>query len=482
MTEVEDLEKQFNEILTTLFGESTMKEEPLRQESEGDNNITMENTDILAKEDEEEITLYDVLNVVPNSRKTMNILFRKSSEINILNNHVTAQHNIDRSLLEKCIAISNVWEQEDKFSTSTMSSSAATLQLEAPVSFAWSNNNKSNSNINSNKDIPSIINAQNSTHIPTIISQKHQGEPMRQVLFKKVDENLKDLVKDTKSWDYIISGVEGEDDDSESELSDFVTGNNSGMELNNGSQSSFKVNPLAKFVATELPRQKKAPDTKKHKHKSKRGTFKWMWGSKSSKQKHKDKKKNEKEDGYEKEMIDTIKMKHSNISADLADFTVPSLEDGRGSSHTSTSEINRQQTNDLDFDLDTHSSLGTNPFENSAFSSQANSISVVNTTNNSSANNISSVGEIDLFLDAFNHPSIVIPSAVNSSIAIDDKNDEGNEDDDFGDFAHAGIDSNDISNNVSIHNTSREPSLPATVNATPPELMSFVPLQPRKKA
>lgn len=476
MAEVEDVQKQLNAILTTLFGESTKKQESLRQDPNSEGVATETSKERLG----EEITVYDILNDVPGSRKTMNVLFRKNSEIDVLDSYVTAKHGTSRSLLEKCVAISNSWEQDDKFSYSTISSSAATLQLEAPVSFSWSNNHRPNSNCN--KDISSIIRAQANNTVSAIISQKHVGEPIRQVLFKKVNENLKDLTKDSKSWNYIINGVEAVSD-SESECDNSAVGDSSQLKLNNGSGPTFKVNPLAKFVPTELPREKKAPDdTKSHKHKSKRGTFRWRWGSSSSKHKSKHKTKNKDEGDGDK--MDITKMDHSDLSTDVHDFTVPSVEDGRGSSNESIHDNNRQSINDFDFDLDTHSSMGTNPFERSEFSSQANSSSAVNTDNNSHIN-INGVDEIDLLSDAFNAPIPDLPPAVNSVSSatchtIPDEIDT----DDFGNFEISDSKDKNKSNNGSNSFVLKEntPPITTTTTTTTPGLMSFVPLQPQKKS
>lgn len=478
MSEAEVVEKQFNDILTTLFGESTKSQESLRYGSNNDGMVTESAND----ETQEESTLYDMLNAAPGSRKTMNVLFRKHNDIDLFDNCLTAKHSIKRSLLEKCVAISNAWEQDDKFCNSTIPSSATTLQLEAPVSFAWSNNNRPNSN--GNKGMSSIIRAQANSNIQAFVSQKHMGEPIRQVLFKKVNENLEDLTKDLKSWNYIINGIE-EVSDSDNEFGDSTVGDNSQLKSNNGSEPLFKVNPLAKFVPAELPREKKPhDDTKSHKHKSKKGTFRWRWGRSSSKHKstHKTKKNKDEDDG---DKMDITKMGHSKIPTDLSDFTAPSIEAGRGSSSESIHDTNRKSMDDFDFDLDTNSSTGTSPLEGSEFSSQANSSSVVNTNNNSHIN-VNSADEIDLLSDIFSAPTPFLPSTLQnvsnttSHKITEEKVVDDDDDDDFGNFEMAGSKNKNKTNDVVNSINLREESLPITANA-PPGLMSFVPLQPQKK-
>lgn len=484
MEEVDQLEAQFDEILHTLFCGGDADSEILRQKEDCDGNMNIPEENAVEEEiDDDEkyndATLYDILNAVPESRKTMNTLFRKPGSTNIPQQNITSKHNINQSLLAKCVAISCSWEHEDKINGASISSAATTLQLESPVTFAWSN--KSHNNSLGGKDISSIINAQSGAKVPSRLLSDKNKKPMKQLLFKQVNDNIKEVVQDTKSWSYLVSGVEDSNKDSNTNSHVIHDETPDQFKTSDSCKSTFKVDPLATFVATELPRVKKDPSAKKssHKHKTKsKMTLKWMWsGSSKHRPKHQDKDKvNNKMANNER--IDIKNMHQSDLTtAGTDDYAVSKIESGRTISVQDNESQEEQQMSDFDFDLEDN------------YPSSLEASVVPSNMNESHGDSSSGKRErIDPLTDLIDNTPCINRQmdCVKANQEADNKvNTEGEDDgDDFGAFEVSDLD-NDPTNAPSTSTNSvysnKIPSIATSVDQSP-NLMSFVPLQPQKKS
>ncbi|EDO17681.1 hypothetical protein Kpol_1004p58 [Vanderwaltozyma polyspora DSM 70294] len=222
-----------------------------------DNEYVERNTD------GNEVTLYQILDVLPDGRKTMNHLFYSSM---IIDNKDFMNFN-DCTINRKSKEMSDLWYAEELRATSSIAAGA--LTMEAPVMFSWSN--RSTSKLKSEDSETQKINKTNVN-----ISN---GQTTNQKLYKLVSAGLKVIDKNLSNWtdDNIDRNIESNNNVVNNEHNDTI------VESKPWKDSNFRVDPLQQFVVTELPNKMKARDEPKKKAKSKKKGFLWFWGGSSKK-------------------------------------------------------------------------------------------------------------------------------------------------------------------------------------------------------
>lgn len=227
--------------------------------------------------DEEDDSLYKLLDEISGARKLMSCIFGPSPEINlsIRDNKITA----------RTLQIGEEWYNQEHIVTN-QTVSARALRSDTPVYFSWSHDNKQNSRPSSPTKKPdsgsNLTLSVKETNEQTVINNQR--------LMGVVEKEMKSFKGSPYSWDNILDTDSSEPLKIEGKIETNVPIENTVRTV--GSNTNFKVNPFATFVAHELPKpkkQEKKSDSKVHHSKSKL----WFWGSKKSKKKSKDKKKNE---------------------------------------------------------------------------------------------------------------------------------------------------------------------------------------------
>ena len=497
---MDEVEKQLDTILTDLFGNAHLDAEISSNESQWsirEPEVRQEDTG----------TIYDILNLVPESRKTLNILFRKSnlskSTIEPVNK---SEHRINKSLLQECFAVSDLMEQEEKRNKFSASSTNTTLQLESPITFAWSNKNgkdhvKEAMQIQQKKNTMKEI--QTCIQLPSILSNCQNHKSVNETLLKIVKDNLVEVTKNTKSWSYILQGIEQQEMKDSQDLDNRSLNEDKIIDQKYGKRrSDFKVDPLEKFVVTTLPRMKKNSDPEKDSktNKSRSKSLRWIWGG-SDKQRHK--KKNKKKDKEKRVqsvkddgIIGTIKKPENSI--DTMNHTIPSIEDGRNNLQDKMTESYDLQKVGVDFDLDDHSFTGSNELcsMNSTKQTSFNFSITINTQNKRDTHNFT-INNIDLISDKIENIQSDETNIRDTGIFInsnDNVNDTklqdcNSDDDDFGEFemsdTETKMSNNDdilILNNKRDENSVGDSGETSIIRHTIPSVMSFISLQPHKKS
>ncbi|CCK68779.1 Lft1p KNAG_0B03370 [Huiozyma naganishii CBS 8797] len=401
-------------------------------------------------------SLYDMLNEVEGSRKLMNQLCNSKRY-----DPAEAQvYSVDKStVLSKAVSISRNWYQDQHISNVPLSASPV-LQMETPVVFSWSSNHP---NGEQHSQDEKIFLPQDSKHDEEPDAIPTEREPTNKKLFRIVSEEMEKVPRSPRSWNYILRGVE----DSENETKGTSTSSSSvtSPEKNPFQNSSFHVNPLEKFVARELPKQKKDPTESFPKHKSKRRSALWFFGGRSKgkhKSKHNHKEKHDKPEGGAKKIRESG---DSTIPIDMHDTQIHDLV-----------EETIHEEGDLEFDVDelTHHDSGVHQSKPDLESTPEPNNAVRNhPTSKTLEVNVERSQE-----DAGDPPAV--------AAAADD------DDDEFGDFEQGNA--FDIKPVVEerpmVTIPSKPPVVPELVDDstsrghTPPSHVSldtFVPLQPKKK-
>ncbi|SMN17839.1 similar to Naumovozyma castellii NCAS_0H02870 hypothetical protein [Maudiozyma saulgeensis] len=263
-------------ILAEIFTEGTEKDQ-------SNNKSTANNN--------EDATLYQLLDELSGTRKLMSCLFGPAQEINLSTK--------DNKFTLRTIKFGEEWYGQEHTTVDSSSASRA-LRSDTPVYFSWSHDSKRKSRPSSPMKMPQQQPPlSNSSSVITEIQTKKILNNQR--LLSAATEQMKYFKKSPSSWEDILNDEKKAEQTNSNE--DIVTTNLHPEYKENISigKSTFKVNPLAKFVAQELPKSKKHEDkspSKSHHSKSKL----WFWGSKKSKKKNKEKKISDRnsEDSYSK--------------------------------------------------------------------------------------------------------------------------------------------------------------------------------------
>ncbi|QID87112.1 hypothetical protein GRS66_009772 [Saccharomyces pastorianus] len=201
----------------------------------------------------EDVSLYGLLDEVSNGRRLMNCLFHSSMQVGTR----LSTNKLD----QKCRQILRDWTDEEK----TMAMDSGGLQLDAPVLFSWSHNAASTS-VQGNTN----TNLKGSTHG----GKKRTKITTSSQLFDKASAEISRCISQTtNSWmvDESTNASETNGIDNDKPSSPWAS-------------SSFKVDPLQKFVVKQLPKPKKKPESDQaKKNKTKRKSFFGFWGHSSSK-------------------------------------------------------------------------------------------------------------------------------------------------------------------------------------------------------
>lgn len=488
-TNIDDVEKQLDIIFNELFG----------VDFSGSKITTKEPTCLKMKpedKDENSATIYDILNLVPGSRKTLNILFQKSNDLHdpvkVVN---SGEYGINKSLLQKCFYVSDVWEEEEKRSKFSTLSSNISLHVESPITFAWSNKNSKdivNEVIQKQEKQDKLKEIQSSIRLPAVLSNFKKDKSINETLLKEVSDNLIELIKHTRSWNYILHGTEQQETSDLQKLdNDYSNGESITDQRLENSKTNFQVDPLEIFVATSLPRVKNNLSTKneskKAKHKSK--SLWWIWSG-SFKRNHKNKEKDNSENKQSDKANASVEtITNLDCNNNTMNHTIPSVENGRDASCTVSMNLDKTPEDELNFDLNNHSFRGLNDLSSMNMAKEGSSYLNI-TTNNVEKNDCKSADINDIDLLSENIENIKTEST-------NLQNDSSDDDDDFGDFeendtsifmsqqnyifmlnntkdnAASLLDDNDVSINLTDTPTNK---------STSPSMMSFVPLQPQKRS
>lgn len=259
--EIDDL--NIDNLLNQLFTNT--------KEQDGSNDTERQDNN------EENDSLYKLLDEISGARKLMSCIFGPAPEINLSlkENKITA----------KTLQIGEEWYNQEHIVTN-QAVSARALRSDTPVYFSWSHDNKQPSRPSSPTKKP--IAASNST---LSVSETDERKAINnQRLMGVIAKEMKAFKGSPYSWDNILDTDSSEPLKINEKIEDDIPTENTVRTVE--SNTNFKVNPFATFVAHELPKpkkQEKKSDSKSHHSKSKI----WFWGSKKSKKKSKDKKKDE---------------------------------------------------------------------------------------------------------------------------------------------------------------------------------------------
>ena len=272
--------------------------------------------------------LYEILNSTSGARKLMNILFSKGRTDPQLKSGGKCATSTEAS------KIAHQWIQEEGVESLQVPNASA-LQSESYIIFSWSRNSRPNT--------PQVI------ALPTDNEKIEKLPPKKrestsQKVYKCVYRELSELEARQKTWKWIVHGIDSSDNNNNnSGSSEFLVGNSSETDSNRPfDKLGFKVDPLATFVAQELPRDRKKKDSdereeknSKRKGKSKRRSLLWFWGSKKSsggkgtKSKDKRKKRNSRLEEFASNPIDVSDLEDINMNDDLHELQIHS-RDARG--------------------------------------------------------------------------------------------------------------------------------------------------------
>ena len=275
--------------------------------------------------------LYDILNSTSGSRKLMNILFSRRGTDPQIKSSESCAVNTEAS------KIAHQWIQEEGIESSRVPNASA-LQSESYIIFSWSRNSRPNT--------PQVIALPTDNEKMERLPSKKR-ESTNQKIYKCVYRGLSELESKQKTWKWIVHGVDNNNNNSDN--SAVLVGENSEDDsVRPFDKLGFKVDPLATFVAQELPRdrKKKKDDddeeengkisgNNKRKGKSKRRSLLWFWGSKKSsggkgvKSKDKREKRKSRLEEFASNPIDIDDSEDINMNDELGDLERYS-KDGRG--------------------------------------------------------------------------------------------------------------------------------------------------------
>lgn len=426
---------------------------------------TSEEEDNLTGDKQDRNSLYQLLDELSGTRKLMNTLFSPSRDVNLSSNN-----DLNKKLLE----LGKKWYLEEKKSTNKPITST-TLGNDTPVYFSWSHEVKTTSTSSSPTEQP-MKNSISDSHEDT--NNNIKEDVTNEKLFDLAQFELQNMKNCSLSWRSILN-----DESNHPEVSSTSTDNTSHHTKidpdSMRSKSSFKVNPLATFVAQELPKERKSNQETHEKKNKKKGKL-WFWGSNKSKMKH------------NKSDHSVSESKSENTSTETDDH----LQDFQSYTNISKPEGNIEETYDPD-------SIMNNIMEDDPFKTDDENI--MKSLDDSTANlePTDAVDENDWDIDEEVNEINLIDKQKSHVKDKDTDKDEDEDDEDFGDFEQASPSpistrKQDIlgsklppsiptvrSKETAIKNslTSAQPSLDNT-NASEPNnltMSSFLPLQPTKK-
>ncbi|KAG0669862.1 hypothetical protein C6P45_003257 [Maudiozyma exigua] len=405
-----------NNLLDQLF---------LHNEEHNDKNDTTKYSN-----DDEDDSLYKLLDEISGARKLMSCIFGPAPEINL-----SAR---DNQITTKTLQIGEEWyNQEHTVSNDT--TSARALRSDTPVYFSWSHDNKQGSRPSSPVKKP--VSASDST---LSVNETNSGTVINnQRLMAVVANEMKTFKGSPYSWDNILEVGSTEP----LEIKEKIKNSNpiQSTDRTIKGDTNFKVNPFAKFVAHELPKpkkQEKKSDSKAHHSKSKL----WFWSSKKSKKKSKEKKKSDeiKEENYKK-----VQEVENSTQQDLQNTDIDDME-----AKSINSKVSRTTSNILNELLDedpvgkTDSNTAIDYLQTS---DNGNSLELQLTNTNTvgldkSFSSISGHENIDGEPEARteNQDQIKNSNRLNSTMSLEQRegpiiesNSESDSDDDFGNFEQA---------------------------------------------
>lgn len=410
-------------------------------------------------------SLYLLLDELSGTRKLMSNMFGATKDVNL-----SSRDNLLRS---KVISIGEEWYQGEHPS-SDITAKTRSLQGDTPVYFSWSQDNSSTSRPSSplKKPLKSATVQQESA---TGTTKKYVSNSE---LLKVACSRITEITNFPNSWDDIIndkSSTQLESSNTE-EKNESTKRQESDQNI---AHSTFKVNPLATFVAQELPKERKLDkknDKKSHHSKSKL----WFWGGGKSKKKHS--KKNKEGDESPSGNLSSISLRGSQIS-------VGDQHSQSKSTHTSGNLVN-----DILGDDPVMSDSGT-PNVNFLEPPTSNMLELkLTNTFDDQSDSISNINSREM-----QYPAIDTKKSTSPPVSSDSEpSNDDDSDDEFGDFEQAiDVDSTplSISKPPATINTSvltsdlfntLIPPTPATEQAPQVKnpsvtMSSFVPLQPSKK-
>lgn len=413
-------------------------------------------------------SLYQLLDELSGTRKLMSSIFGPPRDVNLSSR--------DNLLRAKIVSIGEEWYQEEH-NISDRTTSVRAIQGDTPVYFTWSHESKSSSRPSSPvKKPPKTV--QHNTNVPGTITKKYKSNSE---LLKVACDRIANIKNCPDSWDGIVndrSTTVSEINHTEQKDEHLkISESNTSI-----SHSTFKVNPLATFVAQELPKEKKR-DKKSSKKSSHSKSKLWFWGSGKSKKKHskKDKEENQLPQGNNS----SLSLSGSQTSIDHAD----ELSKPTQSSGDIVKDILEDDPIVSDLDADFLEPPTSNMMElklTNTFDDQSDSISNVNSRD---IRNISSNLK----------KSISSPVSSDSEVANEQPAEEDSSDDDeFGDFEQAtdlmsapiSLSKPPVTLNAPVASSTLFDDLlsspaakaePHSINNPAVTMNSFVPLQPSKK-
>lgn len=380
----------------------------------------------------DDATLYQLLDELSGTRKLMSCLFGPAQEINLSTK--------DNKLTSRTLQFGEEWYRQEHIVLDNSSTTRA-LRSDTPVYFSWSHDSKRKSRPSSpvkaqhyQDEQPEISPSRSTTEIPSknlLNNQRLLGVVAEQMKsFKKSSYSWGDILNDNGESDPIKTDKETASIDSHPDYKENVS----------IKKSTFKVNPLAKFVAQELPKPKKHENkspSKSHHSKSKL----WFWGSKNSKKKH-NKNKNDKKT-VDEVLDDTSKGKGNPViyesPTNKQDMTNANIEEH----HPTNNVLNELFEDDPIGETDNDSTIGyLQSQDNSALELQLTNTNTNNLdilpseTSRTDIINLSNSAEYpgnhDLVTD---NVTTINDSEVEKTNMEDSSNDDS--DDDFGNFEQA---------------------------------------------
>lgn len=422
----------------------------------------------------DDFTLYNLLDQAEHGRKLMNyIVSTTSSESETVFKLEKLRHREHQ--------LARTWFDEEKRGTVKISS--AMLQIETPIVFSWSNQDDSetSSPVIEKPESPSQFRNISKTKELTT-NQKLLNSASLAAKEKKVPTFENSIIEDNYFHDNTIDNLATQSSNSERNTS------------KEWKRSSFKVDPLQEFVATELPKLKKKSDEEVKGKKAKKKGLLWFWGS----SKHKDKGKHSSKHTRTKnanlethdniESIDNENEAHNNVSEeDVCDFDM-SQDFGE------EDESNEVIGLGIQGDIKSIKSAGTSVKNNIndidllgyGNSNEADEVSMPSQTKSSTLEKPPGMEVLHIkdnpgMKSELNNIAGDVGKVQDHVIkASDDDGDDDDDDDDFGDFQQVVDESASIATSGNLAST-QFPFISSSNHTVTPALTSFVPLQPKKK-
>ncbi|QLG72839.1 hypothetical protein HG535_0D05480 [Zygotorulaspora mrakii] len=270
-----------------------------------------------------EKVLYEILDEVPNGRKSMNKLFYsnyvpKKGDV-VLNSYPSAR------LQTLSTTIANEWLNAERQSISQMNSS--TLQIEEPILFSWREKSQGTKDSRGSVDGVDEINKET----PTV------RQITNHVLFKKASAQIKKLSSEIRMIEPTENGLAG-DRDREIHRPKILTWAN----------PDFHVDPLQTFVATKLPKSPKNEPKPEKRNSTKRRSLFGFWSGRRKKDKEKLTDTKERGSHGDKQLVS------STSNADIDDLSAEGQSDKktRATELESAGSTQHSGNKNLEFELD----------------------------------------------------------------------------------------------------------------------------------